>query len=123
MAEAFSSESARMAWLKVYGEAIYGTRVCEPYSSGAVQFTQKDDTTYAIYLYRNEQEVVPEELFIPIQTAFSRIDLVGGQEGLEYRRTDEGVVVRLPDQERQEAAPIAHVLRFRIAICDLHIAR
>ena len=28
-------------WLKVYGEAIYGTRVCEPYSSGAVQFTQK----------------------------------------------------------------------------------
>lgn len=28
-------------WLKVYGEAIYGTRVCEPYKKGNIAFTRK----------------------------------------------------------------------------------
>ncbi|GAE06637.1 alpha-L-fucosidase [Paenibacillus sp. JCM 10914] len=101
-------------WLNVYGEAIYGTRICEPYSVGPVQLTCKGDITYAMYLYKNEQERVPEELELPLHTACSRIDLVGGQDRLEYRRSEQGVVVRLPDTERQRAeAPIAHVFRIR----------
>ena len=35
-------------WMKTYGEAIYGTRVCAPYQSGNLSFTQKGDTVYAI---------------------------------------------------------------------------
>ncbi|MCJ8013238.1 alpha-L-fucosidase [Paenibacillus sp. KQZ6P-2] len=99
------------AWLKVYGEAIYGTRICEPCSVGQVKFTRKDDTTYAFHLYKDEHETVQEELHLPLTADFSRIDLVGGQDNLEYRRTDKGVVVRLPDTERQAGAPIAHVFR------------
>ncbi|OXL85502.1 alpha-L-fucosidase [Paenibacillus sp. SSG-1] len=101
------------AWLKVHGEAIYGTRICEPYSVGRAQFTQKGDTTYAFYLYRDEHEAVPAELQLPLQQPFSRIDLVGGADNLEFRRTDDGVAIRLPEKEREGLAPIAHVFRIR----------
>ncbi|MEC0175634.1 alpha-L-fucosidase [Paenibacillus favisporus] len=101
------------AWLKVHGEAIYGTRICEPYSVGRAQFTQKGDTTYAFYLYRDEHEEVSAELHLPLQQPFSRIDLVGGADNLEFRRTDDGVAIRLPEKEREGLAPIAHVFRIR----------
>ncbi|MET3851034.1 alpha-L-fucosidase [Paenibacillus sp. OAE614] len=101
------------AWLKVHGEAIYGTRICEPYSVGRAQFTQKGDTSYAFYLYRDEHEEVPAELHLPLQQPFSRIDLVGGADNLEFRRTDDGVAIRLPEKEREGLAPIAHVFRIR----------
>ncbi|MCM3001623.1 alpha-L-fucosidase [Paenibacillus cellulositrophicus] len=101
------------AWLKVHGEAIYGTRICEPYSVGRAQFTQKGDTTYAFYLYRDEHEEVPAELHLPLQQSFSRIDLVGGADNLEFRRKDDGVAIRLPEKEREGLAPIAHVFRIR----------
>ncbi|MBB3131466.1 alpha-L-fucosidase [Paenibacillus rhizosphaerae] len=101
------------AWLKVHGEAIYGTRICEPYSVGRAQFTQKGDTTYAFYLYRDEHEEVPAELHLPLQQPLSRIDLVGGADNLEFRRTDDGVAIRLPEKEREGLAPIAHVFRIR----------
>lgn len=101
------------AWLKVHGEAIYGTRICEPYSVGRAQFTQKGDTTYAFYLYRDEHEEVPAELHLPLQQSFSRIDLVGGADNLEFRRKDDCVAIRLPEKEREGLAPIAHVFRIR----------
>jgi alpha-L-fucosidase len=43
------------AWLKKYGEAIYGTRVCAPYTSGEFAFTQKagEGKVFAFYLSDN----------------------------------------------------------------------
>ncbi len=38
------------AWLKVNGEAIYGSRYWEPYKDGDVRFTRKGNTLYAIAL-------------------------------------------------------------------------
>lgn len=35
-------------WLKIYGDAIYGTRVCAPYKKGNIAFTQKDGKVYAL---------------------------------------------------------------------------
>ncbi len=37
-------------WLKVNGEAIYGTRPFPPYADGPVRFTRKGDSVYAIAL-------------------------------------------------------------------------
>jgi alpha-L-fucosidase len=87
--------------------------VCEPYSVGNVQFTQKDGKIYAFYLYKDENETVPEEIHLPLQKEFSRIDLIGGPEGLEYRKTDTGIAVRLPAKEREAKAPIAHAFRIQ----------
>lgn len=99
------------AWLNVHGEAIYGTRISELSSSGHIHFTQKENTTYAFCLYKDEYEVVLDEILLPIREHVSRIDLLGGQEKLDFRRTDDGIIVQLPEQERQIPAPIAHVFR------------
>lgn len=100
-------------WLKTYGESIYGTRICEPYSSGNCRFTRKDDTVYVFYLYKDEQEKVSGEVHLPVQQAFTRIDLVGGQDNLQYRRTEDGIVVRLAENECLGETPIAHVFRIK----------
>jgi alpha-L-fucosidase len=98
-------------WLKVYGEAIYGTRICEPFSAGNCHFTRKGDTIYAFYMYKDEKEAVKEELYLPVQKSFSQIDLVGGQDNLQYSRTENGIIVHLPVNECSDQAPIAHVFR------------
>ena len=41
-------------WMKVNGEAIYGTRPIAPYKDGQVVFTSKGQTVYAIYLTKND---------------------------------------------------------------------
>lgn len=39
------------SWLKINGEAIYGTRPAAPYRAGNFAFTQKDGNVYAIRIY------------------------------------------------------------------------
>ncbi|GLX67065.1 alpha-L-fucosidase [Paenibacillus glycanilyticus] len=99
-------------WLKVHGEAIYGTRICEPHVVDNVCFTQKNGVVYAMYLYKSASEQVPGEIHLPWTGEAGIIDLVGGPERLDYRRTDSGIAVLLPESERYVAeAPIAHVFR------------
>jgi alpha-L-fucosidase len=100
-------------WLKVYGEAIYGTRICEPYSIGNLQFTQKADKVYAFHLYKDEEARVPQEIILPLHREVSRIDLIGSYDKLEFRQTEQGVSIRLPDAETGGKAPIAHVFRIQ----------
>ncbi len=60
------------AWMKVNGEAIYGTKPVYPYVSGKFRFTQKDDKVYAIYLLEEGETTVPKDLSfedeIPLKT-------------------------------------------------------
>lgn len=54
------------SWLKVNGEAIYGTRPIAPYETGNVFFTQKrDGSTYAIVLSKTDNETAPGQVVIP----------------------------------------------------------
>lgn len=99
-------------WLNVYGEAIYGSRICEPYTVGNTCFTQKNGIVYAFHLYKNASEPVPEEIHVPWNGEAGSIELVGSEERLDYSRTESGIAVRLPDSERSaKEAPIAHVFR------------
>lgn len=99
------------AWLKVYGEGIYGTRICAPYYTGNCAFTCKGDTVYCFYLYDNEDMPVNEYVTIPYTGKISRIDLVGGVENLGWNQTAEGVSIKLPQSAKTDKAPIAHVFR------------
>ena len=54
------------AWLKVNGEAIYGTRPVKPYELGNVFFTGKaDGTVYAIALSSQDGEPMPKASSCP----------------------------------------------------------
>lgn len=99
------------AWLKIYGEAIYGTRICAPYNKGNCSFTCKGDNIYCFYIYENENTPVNEFINIPFDRKINRIDLIGGSSCLEFKQTDEGICVRLPHSEITNTAPVAHVFR------------
>ena len=99
------------AWLQTYGEAVYGTRVCAPYFTGSCAFTRKSDIVYCTLLYPDENAEVAEYVHIPYGEAAAGVELVGLDAKLEFRRDDNGLVVRLPESERNGKAPIAHVFR------------
>ena len=65
--EAWESLRELGVWMQMYGEAIYGTRICAPYRSGNLAFTRKGDVVYVIRLYPEEREAVEEKLLIPYQ--------------------------------------------------------
>ncbi|GHU76941.1 alpha-L-fucosidase [Spirochaetia bacterium] len=93
-------------WLKVNGEAIYGTRVCAPYKTGQLRYTQKGGKVYVIYLY---PENAPADLRIevpapgPVKTV-RRLDT-----GLDWPFSRRGDSLTLTLPPTGDAAPIAQV--------------
>jgi alpha-L-fucosidase len=101
------------AWLKVNGEAIYGTRICAPYFTGSQAFTQKGDAVYCSCLYPSADTEVSETIFIPFNDALESVELVGLEGKLNWTREADGITVQLPTEAISENAPIAHVFRMR----------
>lgn len=99
------------AWLRIHGEAIYGTRMCEPFFTGRHAFTRKGDIVYCSYKYEADDAAVEEFVHLPYTGEIAAIELVGSEGKLEFRRADDGVIVRLPFGEWLGDAPIAHVFR------------
>ena len=54
-------------WLRIYGEAVYGTRVCAPYRMGDFAFTQKEHEkkVFAFHIYGSTSGNYPDEIVIP----------------------------------------------------------
>lgn len=100
-------------WMKAYGEAVYGTRICAPYYTSSFAFTTKNDTVYCTYLYPSAATPVLEQVAIPYSEPITGIELIGFEGQLEYSHTEEGITVLLPTAEVNGEAPIAHVFRIR----------
>ena len=98
--EAWESLRGLGAWMQTYGEAIYGTRICAPYQSGNLAFTQKGDTVYAIRLYPEEGEAVEEELLIPYQEKIRGISMVDTKKAVEWQIIQQVTLKRLNSYER-----------------------
>lgn len=100
-------------WLKVYGEAIYGTRVCAPYQSGNISFTRKDDAVYAIRLFPVAQESVDSKLFIPYAGKVSKVTMLDSGEDVSFVPGESGITVTVPAGRRGGSAPIALVFKLQ----------
>ncbi|MDO4293274.1 MAG: alpha-L-fucosidase [Eubacteriales bacterium] len=100
-------------WLKVYGEAIYGTRVCVPYKKDGIAFTQKAGRVYALEMFPEEDAAVPERVWIPYSGPVKRVTMLDS--GLEAAVTagDGGFWAQAPqdgrEERRESKAPIARV--------------
>ncbi|RCW44350.1 alpha-L-fucosidase [Paenibacillus prosopidis] len=99
------------AWMKTYGEAVYGTRICAPYFTDGFAFTSKEDNVYATRLYPSEQTPVAGSITIPYKGQVASVELIGSGESLPFERTEAGLNVELPLSERSGKAPVAHVFR------------
>lgn len=100
-------------WLKVYGEAIYGTRVCAPYQSGNISFTRKGDAVYAIRLFPVAQESVDSKLFIPYAGRVSKVTMLDSGEDVSFVPGEGGITVTVPAGRRGGSAPIALVFKLQ----------
>ncbi len=96
------------AWMKANGDAIYGTRVIEPYRSGDFAFTQKNGNVYAIMLVESDDTKLEKQVFIPFPEKMSSVALVDGNKELEFECKEDGILVTLPEcEEACEKAPLA----------------
>ena len=96
-------------WLRDNGEAIYGTRLAEPNEDGITAFTCKGDVHYAI-VRLPEGEKLGETLLIPWKGEVKKLTLLGLNAPMEFTRTDEGLLVRIPEILRGHD-PIAPAFR------------
>ncbi|MCI5647835.1 MAG: alpha-L-fucosidase [Fusicatenibacter sp.] len=97
-------------WLKVYGEAIYGTRVCAPFKKDNIAFTRKGETVYALELFESEDAFVPGQVLLPYTGTVKKVTMVDTGREAAFEVTSEGILVTVPG-DTGEKAPIARVYR------------
>src|SRR5450755_4356197 len=68
-------------WLRVNGEAIYGSHYWEPYKDGDVRFTRKGDTLYAIALEWPEEQLRLTSLG---GKQVTKVELLGSSEAIRF---------------------------------------
>lgn len=99
-------------WLKIYGEAIYKTRVCAPFKKDGIAFTRNGDSVYAIQLFDDDSAEVDSEVRIPYEGEVRSITLLETGEELEFCREEGGYLLRAPKHHGQ-SAPIGRVFRMK----------
>lgn len=96
------------AWLNVYGDAIYGTRVCAPYKKDGIAFTRKAGTVYALEMFADEKAEVPARVWIPYTGEVGRVTML--DDGREVAVTaGEGGFWAEVGEWNEETAPIGRV--------------
>lgn len=100
-------------WLKTYGAAIYGTRVCAPYKKDKVAFTRKGNIVYAFRMYASEEDTVQKEITVALSLDIRAVKMEDTGENVEFERIGNDYVFRLPEGN-YEKAPIGHVFRIEL---------
>ncbi len=94
------------AWMRVNGEAIYGTRPAAPFRDGRVRLTKaKDGHLYAIYLAGKGEERPPEAIRLASVKPASGtvVSMLGVRQPLAWQSDGGGILVRIPESVRSQA--------------------
>jgi alpha-L-fucosidase len=104
-------------WIKVNGNAIYGTRAIAPYKEKKTCFTRsKEGTVNAIYLADEGETGPPKAISISsfVPRKGSRVKMLGVKQPLSWEMEGEGFVVLIPQSvRRQPPSKWAWVIRFQ----------
>jgi alpha-L-fucosidase len=104
------------AWMKVNGEAIYGSRAIEPYAEGRVRMTrQRNGTTYFVYVPEKGETMMPAEIRVTSHQPApgAAVTLLGSAATLAWRRDGAGFVVTIPQSVRS-APPCQHAWTIKV---------
>jgi alpha-L-fucosidase len=104
------------AWMKVNGEAIYGTTFIKPYKEDKMVFTQKNNSVYALYLADETEMQMPQTITIKSfqKNTNTKIYLLGYDKPLAVSKNDNGSInVIIPEKIRNNP-PGQHAWVFKI---------
>jgi len=97
---AYDRLEALGGWMRVNGEAIYGTRAIEPFTEGKMRLTQgKDGAVYAIFLADEGETELPKAISMTqLQPApGATVTLLGSNATIQWEREGTGFVARIPE--------------------------
>jgi alpha-L-fucosidase len=117
-AEALSRLKEIGDWMKVNGEAIYGTRAIAPYKEGRVALTRRGGTVNAIYLIEEGKDAPPSKIALSAlrARAGSKVRLRGSAEEIPWRAEGEkGMALEVPESVLK-APPCRYALVFSFEI-------
>jgi len=105
------------AWMKVNGDAIYGTRPIAPYKEKNICFTQnKDKSVNAIYLAGETETTLPTVVRIkgikPAKKA--TIQLLGAKNNMKWKIENGEIVIAIP-ASLQKTPPCNYAWTFKIS--------
>jgi alpha-L-fucosidase len=97
-------------WMKVNGEAIYGTRALAPYKEGKVCISKKGDHTQYIYYLADENEQMPDKIMMSNHSipAGAKLEVLGTKGNIKWQKRDNGFLVSIPEKIRK-APPSEYV--------------
>ncbi|BDD02346.1 alpha-L-fucosidase [Persicobacter psychrovividus] len=129
------------SWLKINGEAIYGSRPWKMFGEGPThvatghhtegtneeltakdfRFTSKDGLLYAIAMdWPEDRQVLIPALKIGaehLSSAVKSVSLLGTQKKVDWKQTEEGLMIQLPEME-----PMQYAITFKIQTEDKVLA-
>jgi len=100
-------------WLRVNGEAIYGTRPIRPYECDHVFLTKRDDTLYLASLARDDEGLPPSEIAVAFIEGAATVRMVGTDEPVDWKMGPEGLALSVPKTIRQ-SPPCEHAWTFAL---------
>ncbi|HEX9729675.1 MAG TPA: alpha-L-fucosidase [Gemmatimonadales bacterium] len=98
-AAAYDRLAALGAWMRVNGDAIYGTRPVSPYSEGKIRLTRgKDGAVFLMYLAGEDESALPASVSMTQlrPAAGATVTLLGTDAALEWEVAGSGFVARVP---------------------------
>jgi alpha-L-fucosidase len=100
--EAYNLLADMGAWMKVNGEAIYGTRALAPYKEGLVCISKKGNNTVYIYYMAAENEIMPSQIGMTSYSlpAGARVEMLGTGTSLKWQKNGNGFFITIPDKIR-----------------------
>jgi hypothetical protein len=102
-------------WMKVNGEAIYGTRAVAPYKVGRTCLTKKGSTIYLTYLADKDESAPPAKLSLPAITDGQTVRMLGAEIPIKASFDKEhGLTIEVPDSIRQNP-PCQHAWTFAVS--------
>ena len=99
------------AWLKINGEAIYGSHYWDTYKDGDIRFTRKGNTLYAIALEWPEEEVRLTSL---AGKQVTKVEMLGLSETVQWKQESDALVIQPPSRR-----PCRYAYTFRITCKSL----
>jgi len=91
------------AWMKVNGEAIYGTRALAPYKEGKVCISKKGNNTIYIYYMADDNELMPSQIGMSTFSlpAGAKVEMAGTATALKWQKKGNGFIVAIPGSVRK----------------------